>query len=446
VTRLAKLVEDLSARPESSVPAACRGWAATKGAYRFWSNTHVHPEAIRRGHAARTVERLPETGVILAVQDTTDFEFTDHSAVEGLGYLTHPQHFGLFLHTTLGIDSSGVPLGVLHQHVWTRDPEDFGKRKQRRNKATADKESQRWLTALEQTQEAIPARPGRTILEVSDREADFFDHFAAPRRADTHLLIRAKSRRRIEQEDRLLLAAVQATPASGQMQVQLPRHGGQSSRKATLTIRFRRVEILPPSTHPRRKELRPLPLYAVLAEEENPPAGEQPIRWLLLTTYPVMSFADAVQIVRWYTFRWLIERYHYTLKSGCRIEELQLEREERLERALATYAIVAWRLLWMTYLARQQPEAPCDTVLSTVEWQVLHARFHPGESLPAKPPRLQESVRLIARLGGFLARKGDGQPGVKALWRGIRRLQDMVAGAQTVLQNSELPPGPPRFG
>jgi hypothetical protein len=144
--------------------------------------------------------------------------------------------------------------------------------------------------------------------------------------------------------------------------------------------------------------------------------------------------------VRTYAYRWLVERYHYVLKSGCRIEALPLRDTDRLERALALYAIVAWRLLWLTYLARRQPEHPCTRALSTPEWQVLFRTRYPTAALPTQPPPLGQAVRWIARLGGFLDRAGDGEPGVKVLWRGLRHLEDLTVGWQ-LAQAEAAPPG-----
>ena len=204
---------------------------------------------------------------------------------------------------------------------------------------------------------------------------------------------------------------------------------------STLACRPAAVDIAPPSTHPRRKELPYLRLTAILAEEEHPPAGQEPVRWWLLTTLPITTLDDAMQAVAWYALRWLVERYHYVLKSGCRIEQLQLETAERLQRAVATYAVVAWRLLWLTYEARRHPEASCEAVLPREQWQVLHQVVHKTHRIPTSPPSLREAVRQMARLGGFLARKGDGEPGVKTIWRGLRRLDDLVTGSRLSRHN-----------
>ena len=145
-----------------------------------------------------------------------------------------------------------------------------------------------------------------------------------------------------------------------------------------------------------------------------------------MTTFSVETFQQAAQCVLWYRFRWLIERYHFVLKSGCRLEQLQLETSDRIQRALATYTIVAWRLLWITYLARYHPETPADTVLATHEWQALYCTIHKTPRPSVSPPSLNTCVRWIAQLGGFLGRKGDGYPGVKTIWQGLRRLHDIA--------------------
>jgi hypothetical protein len=433
--RLVKPVDDLLKAPEASVPQASGDWPATKAAYRLRDNPRVDPDDIRAAHRHSTQERLSGHGgtPILAIQDTTSFDFTAHPDTTGLGYLAHSKRHGIWLHSVLAVSAAGVPLGLLDQRTWTRDPATLGKRAQRNKKETADKESQRWLDALAATEAALPA--GQAVVTVADREADFYDLFAAPRRPGSHLLIRAKPRRRVRHVERLPGAAVRATPAAGTIAVELRRGDDRPPRQATLTIRFATLDIAPPSTHPRRKELPHLRLTAILAEEEDPPAGQKPVRWWLVTTLPIATLADAERAVLWYTLRWLVERYHYVLKSGCRIERLQLETAGRLDRALATYAVVAWRLLWLTYEARRDPEGSCEAVLPREAWRVMHRVVHKTETAPASPPGLREAVRQIARLGGFLARNGDGEPGVKTIWRGLRRLEDLVTGWRLSREN-----------
>jgi hypothetical protein len=433
--RLRSLVNDLTHQLSASLPQATGPDANLT--YRFLDNSLVRPDDIRAGHYLDTLARIDPQQTVLLPSDTTFLDFSHHPATAGLGYLQFPNQLGLCLHSTLAVNTAGTPLGLVQQYGWRRDPNEYGKRHQRRHKDTSAKESQRWLDALQQCQQRLP--PTQKAVFLADREADFYDFFAAPRRAGFDVLIRAKSRRRLVGEDRLLGQAVRAAPVQGTIQVRLPRQPGQPEREATLAVRYLRCQIRPPSTHPRRRELAPLPLTVVEVVEQDPPPGVKPAHWLLLTNRAVNSLVEAEELVRWYTFRWRGERYHFTLKDGCRVEDLQLETAQRLERAVAVYSIVAMRVLRLTYLAREQPEASCTQELSAVEQKVLQqATAKAGETAEASGGlSLAEAVRRLARLGGYQGR-GRSIPGVKTLWRGLRRLHDLVQGYQLAQQHVHL--------
>ena len=429
--RLQRLVTALADKPAASVPDALGDWGQTKAAYRFWDNDRVDPAAVRHAHRQATLARLPDAGVVLAIQDTTALSFTGHQAVRGLGYLTGRRQRGLLVHSLLAATADGVPLGVLHQQVWARRARRFGRRRTRNRRRTAHKESQRWLTAVGEA--AAVAAAGRPVVVVADREADLFDLFAAPRPAGVDLLVRAKPRRRLHGDTRLLGQAAAAAPVVATLTVTLPRADDRPATTAALALRAAAVTLERPSVHPRRRWLRPAPVSVILAEQTDAASGEAPLRWLLVTTRPAATPPAVVEAVRWYSRRWLIERLHYVLKSGCRIEQLQLETAARLQRALATYLLVAWRLLWLTYQARRAPEEPAAVALDATERAVLLGHF--GRAA-AGPLRLRAAVGLVARLGGFLNRRGDGEPGVKCLWRGWQQLQAMVKGYRLGLQGS----------
>ncbi len=427
--RLIRLVSDLAAQPNASVTQASGDWAATQAAYDFWSSPHVKPEAIRLGHQKSTIERIKQQSLVIAIQDTTEANFTHHTSKKDMGYLDNASSRGLKIHSVLCSSGNGVPLGILHQQVWARDPGELGKKHQRHKKPIQDKESQRWLTALDATQSLIPEET--VVVTVADREADIYELFVLPRRRNSEFLIRANHNRcvKAKTEDQPLVRLQQAIgqiPAWGQLTLELRRHPEREPRVATLTLRATTLELQPPATHRERQQLQPVSVQVIWAQEENPPPGVEPVSWLLLTTLAVTCFEDVVQCLRWYTYRWLIERYHYVLKSGCRLEQLQLEAADRIHRALATYTIVAWRLLWITYLARYHPDTPADTVLQTHQWQALYCTIHQTPKPPDVSPNLRACVRWIAQLGGFLGRKHDGEPGVKTIWQGLRRLHDIT--------------------
>lgn len=427
--RLVRLVEDLASQPNASVPQASGDLAATQAAYEFWSSPRIQAQAIREAHQKSTLERVKQHSLIIAIQDTTELNFTHHPSKKGMGYLDNANSRGLKVHSVLCSSVQGVPLGVLHQQVWHRDLAELGKKHQRHKKLTQDKESQRWLSALDATGSMMSHETA--VVTVADREADIYDLLVLPRRPNSHLLIRATHNRCVKRNPEAvqverLQSVMEQTPTCGQLTLELRRHPERVARQATLTLRTTTLELQPPPTHPERERLEPVSLQVILAVEDNPPPGVEPVCWLLLTTLAVSCFEDVVECLRWYSYRWLIERYHFVLKSGCRLEQLQLETGERIQRALATYTIVAWRLLWITYQARYHPETPADTVLATHEWQALYCTIHKTSIPPVSPPSLNTCVRWIAQLGGFLARKGDGEPGVKTLWQGLQRLHDIA--------------------
>jgi hypothetical protein len=423
--RLVSMVEQMSKQPTASVPVACGKWSHSKAAYRFWDNDKVEASAILTAHQASTYERMKTEQMVLAIQDTTDLDFTHHPHTSGLGYLEADYLQGLKVHTTLAVSTAGVPLGVLNQSVWARDNQQLGKKHQRKRKATKDKESQRWLDAEQETVKLI--RPTQTIVTVADREADIFDLFSQIETGQGEFLIRATHNRCVESELSYLIPTIETAPIAGQIVVNLQRNPTTCARDAQLQIQFTQTNLCSPANRTVAQWQEPVKVNVILVTEIDPPSGVKPIRWLLLTTLPVTNLGEAITCIRYYTLRWLIERYHYTLKSGCQIEQLQLQTAERIKRAFATYSLVAWRLLWIVYLARVEPEISCEVCLEPDEWQALACHHLAVRTPPKQPPTLSQAVQWIARLGGFLARRGDGFPGVKTIWRGLSRLADLVS-------------------
>jgi hypothetical protein len=428
--RLIKIVEDLSAMPIASVTQAARDGAAVQGTYEFWGNVRVKASGILAAHRDSTLERVSAQSIVLAVQDTTELDFSEQPSKLGLGALSKKDAQGLKVHSVLCVSPVGVPLGVLHQKVWAREKNRRTSGHADRKRAIEQKESHRWLESLELTQQWIPQ--DKKVVTVADREADIYELLALPRREGSEFLIRACHPRGVKQtttdiEIESLQEVIEKTAACGELTLELQRTPKRKPRKATLTVRVSSLELQAPQQHPQRSGLKPVRVQVVWAIEEHPPSGEKAIAWLLLTTLEVTNFEQACRCLRWYSYRWLIERYHYTLKSGCRLEQLQLETADRLERALATYAIVAWRLLWLTYEARCHPTESIEGILPAHYWQALYCHIHQTRALPNEPPTLADCVRWIARLGGFLGRKNDGEPGVKTLWLGLQRVHDMAS-------------------
>lgn len=423
LNRLILTASMLEKQPEKSIPDACLDWATTKATYHLFNHPKITPDVILTSHFSNTIERMKNHPLVLLIQDTTNMDFTTHPKTKGLGpYATQPGTRGLLMHSVLAVTPMGVPLGLLFQDIWARDPEPKGKSVDRRSLPIEQKESFKWLKALEFSSKNLPDTV-KTVT-VGDREADIFEFFLKANQEGKHFLIRAIRNRRITEEHKLLRDQIENSPIAGTCLIEVPRDTRRNlpPRKAKLQVRFCRVTVCPAC--PFSRKLGTIPLFAVSAKEIDPPDGDTPIEWLLLTTIPVGSLQEAIQKIEWYRQRWKIERFHYVLKDGCRIEHLQLETSERLKNAIALYSVISWRLLWLMYQSRTTPDAPCSIILENYEWQALYCVVNRTKEPPKTPPTLQESVLLIARLGGFLARKGDGLPGVKVLWRGLQKLNE----------------------
>ena len=236
------------------------------------------------------------------------------------------------------------------------------------------------------------------------------------------LLIRADKWKKRKVEEELLWERILKEPVAGYREVHVPRSGKRKARKAKLEIRFSEVTLQPPQAKP----LPPITIWAVYAREiEYAPEVTEPIDWMLLTTVAVSRFEEAEERMRWYGKRWGIEVYHRTLKSGCRIEDRRLDNGDRLTSCIAIDMVVAWRVFLLTMLSREHPELPCDAALSEDEWRALTV-FYTHQAPPKKPPSIKEAILMIAKLGGFLGRKSDGNPGTTTVWRGLQRLGDIT--------------------
>lgn len=368
-----------------------------------------------------TRSRMEGQGRVFLVQDTTSFNYSGHAAVEGLGTLENKGSRGFFVHSTLAVSEAGLPLGVVAQQVWVRPVEELGKRSTRHERAFADKESYKWVDGV---QERASGRVWAQGVTVCDREAPIYEFLDTTLQAQLDFIVRGASGRSFTLDGVEVFEAITFQLIASVLTIALNRRPEHAARQATLHLRFGSLTLKRPQRADSTRDT--LTVQVVEVNEPDPPAGEEAVHWLLLTSLPVETVQHAQQIVTFYTYRWLIERFHFTLKSGCKREESQLRQEKRLERLLAVYSGVAWSLLWLTYLARLTPNAPCPTALTVPQWQALFTFIHRSSRLPVTVPSLHQAARWIAQLGGFLGRKADGDPGVKVLWRGWTRLHDIA--------------------
>jgi hypothetical protein len=443
--RLLRLAEAFFDRPTDPIGAALNGDAGqTKAAYRFFNNPQVDLQTLLHPHYEATAGRIREHPLVLVAQDTTSLNYDAHPATVGLGPINTRADGaqGLKLHDTLALTPQGVPLGLVDIQVWARDPRETGKAKQRKERTIEEKESHRWLESFRRTAEVQRLCPDSRLIGIADREADIYELFqeAAKTPAGPDLLIRANrtAQRRVDDADAHtpLWDYLPAQPLAGTGELAIPSRGGRTARVARIAIRYAAIQLRPP----KRLTGEALSLWAIHAVEPNPPQGGETVEWLLLTTVPTRTLEDAFERLAWYAARWNIEVFHRTLKSGCRIEDRRLAHAQSLQACLALDLVVAWRVMHLAKLGRETPEVPCSVFFAEAEWQALACYHHRTPTPPATPPALGEAMRMLAKLGGFLGRQCDGDPGATVLWRGLSRLSDITE--TFLIFHPALPAGP----
>ena len=426
--RFVRVAEALSALPTAPINQASDDWADTKAAYRLFDNEKVKPSEIFAVHQRRTAERARAHLRILNVQDTTYLNYSHHPLTRGLGSIGRAgkkELKGLIAHVSLAMTTQGLPLGLLGLDIQARKEREFS-HSERKSIPLKEKESRKWLDAMHAANRIVA--PEVRVVHVCDREADIFEFMTEASEKDAEFLIRAAQDRRVDGADEIcgLWESMEARPVAGHRDIQIAARDKQPARTARVAVRYAEMRLLRPKHERVRKDLESLDVHVVMVSEVSPPEGVAPVEWLLLTNVAVGSFKDAVERIDWYRLRWDIELYFKVLKSGCRVEDCRLETSERLLRYLALFGVIAWRLFWMTKINRLEPDAACTAVLADHEWKALYCRIHRTKNFPEQAPTVREAVRWIARLGGFLGRRRDGEPGIIVIWRGWQRLTEIA--------------------
>jgi len=422
--RARKVLARLGDKPTASIPAACGGWDETRAAYRLFDHDNVTAQQVLEPHYQASQTRMTAHRQVLCIQDTTELDYTGKSDIEGLGPLNYENRHGLYLHPTIAVTPERLCLGVIDTWSWVREPGSLGKEKGKR--LIEEKESLRWLEGYRRVCDRQADLPDTQCIYVGDREADIYEIFAehAKQASAADYLIRGQHDRKLA-NGKLLRQVLDDAPVLEHIEFDIPKTENRKAQRIAQSLRAVRVTLKAPS-RPGIK-LADTEVTALLATETNPPAGAEPIEWLLLTNLPIDTAEQAAEKLAWYLCRWQIEIFFRILKSGCKVEEMQLEKLERLEPALAFYMIIAWRVLYLTMLGRECPELPCNLVFADEEWQAIYlvAKRRPP---PDVPPSLDTMVRMVAGFGGFLNRKGDGFPGPQTIWIGLQRGRDFAQG------------------
>lgn len=482
--RFLALAQAIADQPMDPINQACgENRAEQKAAYRFFANDKTESSVILQAHQSEVVQRAARLSSraqpwVLAIQDTSFLNFSNHVKTEGLGKIANylegrNKAKGLVVHTTLALDpEQGLPLGILDQQIWSRPTRPDQNKASRHWKTPIEKkESYKWIRALEagvqllgsssQEKGGPPLSPGR-LVTIADRESDIFEFLDRSRELGAHFLIRAqrsKDRVIIQEGSSIrdrkgtalhtLWSHLPQQPVRQTMEIEVPRRAGSPAhpeipaRRANVEVRFCPIQLaLPRRTAIRQRRWekgqskkferdqsrkKSLSIYAVWVYEPHPPKGEKTLDWLLLTDLPVETLEQAQQKIQWYGYRWRIESFHKVLKSGCRVEACRLETAERLQKYITLCSIIAWKILWATLVHRQDPGQSCQALLSEAEWKALYCRVHRTKKPPPQPPTLQEALSWIAQLGGYAGGKSKKRrPGTLVLWRGWQRLNDIT--------------------
>jgi hypothetical protein len=428
-----------------SFPAAAGGdKALIKGHYRLLDqpdDSALTIENILLPHREQTIRRMSAQKTVLCIQDGSDLNYSGASECDGLGIIganqTKAKSQGLHLHSTLALTDEGLPLGVLKAQCWaptSRPKED------KRPPATIpieEKKNHCWVLGMQDCESIAERMPHTKIIQVMDREADFFELFDRWREGsrNTELLVRAQYNR-LTAEGSKLFDKVRLAPTRLKLELHIGRQSARpkkskqkarakrQERLANMSLRYQQIELCPPAYHSDKENIT---LWIIHMVEDCPPSDGKPIEWFLLTTMEPVEPKDAERLVEWYCLRWRIEDWHRVLKTGCQIEKLRNESATRLKRALAIYLVIAWRVMLMTLLGRESLELPPQVLFSDIELEVLEAFANSRRDLQP-PSTVQDAVYLVAVMGGYMARKKDPPPGHQVIWTGYSQLRPMCAG------------------
>jgi hypothetical protein len=401
--------------------------------YRLLRNAEIAPAAIAAGGYQATLRRARSCEVLLAVEDSTSLAYR-HSVAAELGVTGSSAQAlskGFIVHSVMLLDgSSGATVGLLEQQRWTRAAEAHGQKHQRKQRAYADKESFKWQRAGEVVRARLGEALSRRTIAVCDREADIAEYLLWQQQMKGRYVVRSAHDRSLTGAAGRLWKTLEEAPALGTQEIEIAQRGGRPGRRAEVSLRAQAVAIACAGGKGS------VGCHAVLVREDHPPVGVEALEWVLLTSEPVSTQADVLDILWIYGRRWRIEDFHKAWKSGTRVEGLRPRSADNLERGVVVLAFVAIRLLQLqelVYPPLQRPghaqpkltQQSCDTLLTATEWAVLYMTVHKSAP-PLQAPSADWAYRSIAKLGGWMNTQRTGRPGWQTIWSGMFRLAERV--------------------
>lgn len=452
--RLVELAEAAANRPGGAVTTVFKKGAAREAAFRFLENKAVDPVEVGRAASLACARRVAARGGEFAFVpvDGSSLKITDEAGAKGLGVVGSRKKgaLGLEVMSAIAVAADGTPLGLCGQSYWARGEAVPGSQRHKRNRKPTAKETKYWLEVMDQVRavfssEAAGVRPWYQL----DRGADAWPVLLQGLEANELFTVRAAQDRRLtlrkgETKRRYLWRAMEKLAVGAVKELPIPalparpaRHGkarpARRARTAKIELRWGRVS-LDLVTH--NKKCRQAPLFALLACETRKSARkEEPIEWLLLTSRPIRSRADAELVLNGYSQRWRIEQFHKTWKTdGCNIEDTQLRSRDNIIRWATVLASVAMRAVRLQYLARNTPEVPATLELTRGEIDaviLLYEAPTKGPRAGKKPklgsvPTMGEIVELLAYLGGYTGKSSGGPPGARVITRGLENISALA--------------------
>jgi IS4 transposase len=422
--RAVKIADILGFAPGRTIPQAFQSWASTKACYNFFSNDLVSEKKIIAPHIEQTIARMREHPVVLLINDTSELDYNSKDAMEGKERITNTKT-GLWLHPTIAVTPERVTLGMVNVNFWKRKsiPEGTNQDKV----PIEDKESYRWLESYKRSCNIAREMPDIQLINISDREGDIieiFDEVAKQKEQGcaAEIIVRSQYDRLLigEKKQAKLRQTLQEAPSLGEIEFIIPATEKRSGRKVRQQLKGLTVILKPGNKKMAVK------INAVMAIEEHPPQEEDALMWILITSLPVDTFEDVTKVISYYLCRWEIETFFKVLKSGCKIEERQLQTTDRMKALVTMFMILAWRVMYTMMMGRVHGEMPCDVIFNEVEWKSVYKILHRKKELPKTAPSLGEFIKMVATFGGYVDRKNEGPPGVKVVWKGMARMLDFA--------------------
>lgn len=431
--RSLNILEGLGLAPGRTIPQAFQAWNEIKATYNFLNNDLVSEEKILAPHLEMTLERIKECPIVLLASDTTDINYTTKSTMKGKERLDNKQN-GLWLHATIAVTPERLNLGLIQANFWHREPEVAEKSRTyqtTRDKAPIEeKESYRWLESYQKACEISKEAPETQIINITDREGDIIELFELAKSENNknckaNFIIRSQYDRLIktkddeaDKTDRKLWEKLKKAKSIGELEFVISTRGDRKARKVKQQLKAISVTLTPGN----KKQA--IEVNAIMAIEEQPPEGEDPLVWVFITDLPIDTFENVCKIIEYYLCRWQIELFFKVLKSGCKIEERQLQTADRIKNLIAIFMILSWRVMFTMMLGRICGEMSCGDLFDEAEWKSVYKIVNKKKALPRKPPSLSEFIIMVAKLGGYVEQKDGEPPGVKTMWKGMTRMVD----------------------